>query len=148
MKRPTTIRHEFVEFVPSTLEEGLLYVSIPYATAVHKCCCGCGNKVVTPLSPTDWKLTFDGETISLHPSIGNWSFACQSHYWINGNRINWAPKWSREKVEDNRARDRFIKDGYFAGEPSAPDAPELERQDDRSGKTFLDTIVRWIKSFR
>jgi Family of unknown function (DUF6527) len=33
------------------------------------CCCGCGEKVVTPLRPTDWKLIFDGKTISLDPSL-------------------------------------------------------------------------------
>jgi len=38
---------------------------IEYATAVHKCACGCGKEVVTPLSPTDWKLIFDGKALSL-----------------------------------------------------------------------------------
>ena len=72
--RVEKVRHEFVEFIPSTLNDGVLYISIPYATAVHKCCCGCGEKVVTPLTPTDWSLTFDGLTASLSPSIGNWGF--------------------------------------------------------------------------
>ena len=70
--RRTSIDHEFVEFIPSELQEAVLYVSIPYATAVHQCACGCGNKVVTPISPVDWQLLFDGETVSLTPSIGNW----------------------------------------------------------------------------
>jgi hypothetical protein len=43
MKR-SSISHEFVEFVPSELKEGVLYVSVQYATAVHKCACGCGHK--------------------------------------------------------------------------------------------------------
>jgi len=34
--------------------------------------------VVTPLSPTGWSLIFDGETVSLYPSIGNWNFPCRS----------------------------------------------------------------------
>ena len=59
MKR-TTFNHEFIEFIPSELEEGVLYVSVQYATAVHKCACGCNNKVVTPISPVDWQLLFDG----------------------------------------------------------------------------------------
>jgi Family of unknown function (DUF6527) len=82
--------HKFVKSVPETLEQGVLYVSVEYATAIHKCCCGCGNEVVTPLSPKDWKLTFDGETVSLYPSIGNWNFGCRSHYWITKNRVEWA----------------------------------------------------------
>ena len=44
--------------------------------------------MVTPLKPTDWKLTFDGKTITLYPSIRNWNFACRSHYWIRNNRCN------------------------------------------------------------
>lgn len=79
------LTHEFVEFVPDQLEEGKLYISIPCSVVVHKCACGCGNEVVMHLSPTDWKLTFDGETISLYPSVGNWQFPCRSHYWIRKN---------------------------------------------------------------
>jgi hypothetical protein len=71
MKPPKTLTHEFVEFIPDAIEEGKIYVSIGYATAIHKCACGCGREVVTPLSPTDWKLIFDGKTVSLDPSIGN-----------------------------------------------------------------------------
>ena len=67
-----TISFEFVEFIPEKLEEGKVYISPKYSTVVHKCCCGCQEEVVTPLSPVDWELTFDGKTISLYPSIGNW----------------------------------------------------------------------------
>ena len=65
------MQHKFVEFIPDELENGVLYVSVTYATAIHECCCGCGNEVVTPLAPNDWQLTFDGESITLFPSIGN-----------------------------------------------------------------------------
>jgi uncharacterized protein DUF6527 len=115
MKR-TAIKHEFVEFIPEILEEGMLYVSIPYATAVHKCCCDCGREVVTPLSPTDWELRFDGKTISLDPSIGSWALKCQSHYWIRHDRVVWARRWSRKEIEQGRARERREKEGYFGGE--------------------------------
>ncbi|MBK7970270.1 MAG: hypothetical protein IPK08_15745 [Bacteroidetes bacterium] len=67
-----TIQHKFVEFIPDVIEGGVLYISIEYCTAIHKCACGCGNEVVTPLSPTDWEITFNGKTVSLDPSIGNW----------------------------------------------------------------------------
>jgi Family of unknown function (DUF6527) len=75
MKRQTALTHEFVEYIPDELKDGVLYVSMPFATVAHKCCCGCGKEVVTPLSPTDWTLIFDGKSITLDPSIGNWSFA-------------------------------------------------------------------------
>jgi hypothetical protein len=115
-----TVRHEFVEFIPDVLEEGVVYVSIAYATASHKCCCGCGKEVVTPLSPTDWKLIFDGKTISLDPSIGNWGFECRSHYWIQRNRVNWARSWSEEQVIAGRAHDSLAKERYFGAEPKGP----------------------------
>jgi hypothetical protein len=67
MKPDRVLNHEFVEFIPDELKEWTIYISIPYATVAHKCCCGCGTEVVTPLSPTDWKLTFDGESIFAGP---------------------------------------------------------------------------------
>jgi hypothetical protein len=78
MRRVTQLRPEFLDEIPKTLDEGVIYISIPYTTAVHLCCCGCGTKVVTPIRPHRWRFTFDGENVSLSPSIGNWSFACQS----------------------------------------------------------------------
>lgn len=130
MKR-TTIKHEFVQFIPDTLMEGTLYVSIPYATAIHKCCCGCGREVVTPLSPTDWELRFDGKTISLDPSIGSWALPCQSHYWIRRDKVVWAARWSKKEIDKGRARDRLVKREYFDDEPSTgvgePKAPNHEK---------------------
>lgn len=113
MKRKTILTHEFVEYIPNNLADGTIYVSIVFATAAHKCCCGCGNEVITPISPTDWQLTFDGLSISLYPSIGNWSFDCQSHYWIVRNRVRWARRWSREEIETGRAEDQLVKKKYF-----------------------------------
>src|SRR5215469_13756786 len=93
---------EFVESVPEDMKEGVLYISTKYASAIHKCCCGCGNEVVTPLSPVQWALTFDGETVSLYPSIGNWTLACRSHYWITHNKVRTAPPWSEKKIRSGR----------------------------------------------
>lgn len=121
MKAAERLDHEFVEFMPKKLDEGRIYVSIPYATAVHLCACGCGNRVVTPLTPTDWRLIYDGATISLAPSIGNWSFDCQSHYVLRRNRIVWYRGWSRDKVEAGRDRDRRAKDRYYGIENSTID---------------------------
>jgi hypothetical protein len=121
MKRETPFRHEFVEFMPPQLEPGVLYVSVEYATASHLCACGCGMKVVTPITPTDWHLTFDGETISLHPSIGNWSYPCRSHYIIRRNRALWAGDMSAEDIARGRAHDRKAKERYF--EPDERPAP-------------------------
>jgi len=108
------LTHKFVESIPETLEDAVLYVSVTYGTAVHRCCCGCGREVVTPLTPTDWKLIFDGETVSLYPSIGNWNFPCRSHYWIRNNRVEWAEDWPEKKIETAAAEDREQK-GWFYG---------------------------------
>ena len=122
MSAATTLRHEFVRSIPEPLERGVLYVSVEFATVAHLCCCGCGSEVVTPLSPTDWAMTYDGETISLHPSIGNWSFACRSHYWIDHSRIRWAAAWSSAEIKDGRRRDAANKG--VPGQPNMlPTAP-------------------------
>ncbi len=119
MRFDILLKHEFVEFVPDVLEEQVIYVCIPLATVAHKCVCGCGSEIVTPLTPTDWELMFNGETVSLNPSIGNWSYPCQSHYWIRHNRATSAFPWSANKIAQGRARDRNAKDKYY-GEGGQP----------------------------
>lgn len=114
MKKQIVLKHEFVEFIPDDLKEGIVYISIRFGTASHLCCCGCGNEVVTPIRPTDWQLIFDGKTISLYPSIGNWSFKCRSHYWIKNNKVVWAEAWSKEKIDAGRTYDQWAKEKYFA----------------------------------
>ena len=104
---------QFVEFMPKILDESVLYVSTAYATASHTCFCGCGMKVVTPLSPTDWRLTFNGDTVSLDPSIGNWSYPCRSHYILRGNRVIWVGKMSDSQIRAGRAKDVRDKTRYY-----------------------------------
>lgn len=103
------IQHEFVEFVPEKLESGRLYISIPYATATHLCCCGCGYEVTNPITPTDWSLHFNGDSVSLTPSIGNSSFPCRSHYWIRNNRVYWEARMTPGLTKASRARDQSNK---------------------------------------
>ena len=104
-----SLKHRFVEGMPSKLDDGILYISIAYDTILHRCACGCGHEVNTPLGRTDWSLTYNGETVSLWPSVGNWSFPCRSHYVIKNNRIHWAGDWSEEEVEAGRRADRSLK---------------------------------------
>lgn len=112
--RALRYRHEFAEFIPETLETGVVYVSVPYATAVHRCFCGCGQKVVTPITPTDWRLIFDGNAVSLDPSVGSWSLACRSHYWLNGGKVEWAAEWAPGMIDRERERDRREKQHYYS----------------------------------
>jgi hypothetical protein len=109
MMRHTKLEHRFVQYIPEQLEPGVLYISMEYATAAHSCCCGCGEQVITPFTPTDWKLTYDGETVSLWPSIGNWNFPCRSHYIIRHGRILAAEPWEDKKIEYGRRKDKRRK---------------------------------------
>lgn len=115
-RRRVSLNHRFVELIPEAdqLADRTIYISIAYATAAHKCCCGCGREVFTPLSPTDWQLVFDGVSVSMTPSIGNWSFPCQSHYWIRNNEAHWALPMSKHEIDIGRAADRAAKRKQFA----------------------------------
>ena len=117
MKPPRRIQHEFVNLTPKSLEEGVLYVSVEYGSAIHKCFCGCGIKVATPFTPTDWKLTFDGDTVSLWPSVGNWDLPCRSHYVIKRNFVHWAGDMTQEEIKGGRDTDRRRKAAYYGGMP-------------------------------
>jgi hypothetical protein len=146
MKPHIVLQHEFVEFIPSVLKERTIYISMRFGTAAHLCVCGCGNKVVTPLRPTDWILIYDGKTVSLDPSIGNWSHACQSHYWIKRNNIRWGSPFSEEKIAAVRAYDRSAKEDYF-GRSAAGDVPLVdmtEKHETRKG--FWAAIKDWWTS--
>jgi hypothetical protein len=103
MSRTERFHPVFVSRVPDALEDGLLYVSMDYATTIHSCACGCRREVVTPLRPGKWRLIYDGE-VTLRPSIGNWSQPCRSHYFIVRNRVVWARSWSDGEVAAARRR--------------------------------------------
>lgn len=77
----------FIEHFPHSLEEGVLYVSLEFNTAVHLCACGCKSETITKIAPKEWSLEYDGKDISLFPSIGNWDYPCRSHYWIREGKI-------------------------------------------------------------
>lgn len=121
--RVDRVDHHFVQFIPDELEPATLYISIEYATVAHSCLCGCGGRVVTPLGPTDWRLTYNGETITLAPSVGNWSFECQSHYVIRQSKVIWGRKLSGTKIDAVRERDRLQKKKHYAGRLTRPSAP-------------------------
>jgi len=141
-----TLRHQFVECVPDQLEDGVVYVSVTYATVVHRCCCGCGQEVVTPLSRKGWTLSFDGESISLSPSIGNWSFPCRSHYWIRRNGVQWANRWSRDEVEAAREAG-LIRRGSGGELPQSPSpvAPEVTQARSQANVGSFQKLGRWIR---
>lgn len=133
------MKHKFVEFIPKQKEDGILYISLEYSTVVHKCACGCGLDVITPVSPHDWKIIYDGETITLHPSIGNWSYKCRSHYWIKNNNVVWANDFSDEQIKATREADRQLKNKYFSEKQKVKTSKEIKE------KNFLSKLIRRIK---
>jgi hypothetical protein len=110
-----SLQHRFVETVPDKIEPGVLYISMEYATAAHRCCCGCGEEVVTPFSPAQWRMTFDGDAVSLHPSVGNWNLRCRSHYVVRDGRVIEAPQGTKDEIEAGRKSDKQARMKYFAG---------------------------------
>lgn len=129
MSRVARYEPRFVKNAPAQLDDGVLYVSIDYSTALHLCACGCRSEVVTRLDPHGWSMTYDGVSISLYPSIGNWSFPCRSHYWIRpGGRVEWARTWSADEVR--RARDGVAPSG--GAEPAGP----------------LSVVLSWLRGGR
>lgn len=107
--RVSSIVPEFVVSFPKELEPGVLYVSAQFSTAAHLCACGCRREVVTPLSPAQWVLTFDG-SVSVGPSIGNWGLPCQSHYVIDHGTVRWAKSLKQAQAVSNRESDHRILD--------------------------------------
>jgi hypothetical protein len=146
MFRHTKLEHKFVHYIPEQLEPGVIYISMDYATAAHSCCCGCGEQVITPFTPTDWKLTFDGETVSLWPSIGNWNFRCRSHYIIRNSRILGAEPWSDTKVKRGRRKDKRQRQEHFDGKSECNERKQSGEKPSNGGSIGLwDRIKKKIR---
>jgi Family of unknown function (DUF6527) len=107
------VRPEEVDLAPKPLAPGVLYISHKYRVALHLCCCGCGEKVVTPLSEAEWQLEMRDGKASLHPSVGNGT-ACRSHYWIEQNRVVWLPSMTNHQIMRTRRSDRASLETMYA----------------------------------
>lgn len=141
MTKVSALRPEFVEFIPAKGEPGVIYVSERFRTAMHLCCCGCGLEVITPLNPAKWSLSKQGGQVSLSPSIGNWSFPCRSHYWIERGRVRWAGPMSNERIRLVRHLDATAATRVFEKGETAQ-APDL-----KATKGPLAAIKRWLQNF-
>lgn len=127
--RGTSVTFEFVDSIPPTLPvEATLYIAFSRRVTAHLCLCGCGEKVVLPLRPNRWSLTYDGETISMAPSIGNSGLACRSHYWIKKSRVEWWSPLSDEQISFGMARDGWIGSSAPTGHRLDDHEPEATRR--------------------
>ena len=104
-----TWRPIWVEDMPETMEEGAVYISPKHRLTEHLCACGCRAEVSLSLGRSEWKIEYDGETVSLWPSVGNWQLPCKSHYIIQNNKTGWCSRWSEEEILAGRSRDRQEK---------------------------------------
>lgn len=102
-----------VQYMPTKLEPGILYVAEEFGAAAHLCACGCGAIVRTPLDPTEWSLTETEDGPSLYPSVGNWQEPCQSHYWIERGKVRWAAKWTSGQIEAGRRKEQERRVEYY-----------------------------------
>lgn len=119
--------------MPKELKPCILYVSKEFKTAAHLCACGCGAKVRTPLTPTEWSLDETAYGPTLHPSVGNWQQECKSHYWIYQGKISWAEKWTPEQITAGRRNEEEKRRNYY-------NSPE----DKRGG--ILRSLWKWLTS--
>jgi hypothetical protein len=140
------VTHEFVEFMPNELADGTIYVSIPYATATHRCCCGCGTEIVTPLTPADWSLIFDGDSVSLYPSVGSSHLPCESHYWIRRDGVIWAPPLGLDAIEAGRESDRLAKAYYYSRSAAVPELRSTHGGPTTRKPRALARVLRHLRS--
>jgi hypothetical protein len=140
MSRARTYVHEFVRSFPDRLAGGTLYVSVDFGSCAHRCFCGCGQEVYTQLTPRDWMMIYDGETVTLDPSIGNWSFPCRSHYWLVRGNVSWAGQWSTKQIERGRALDRVRKERHYGSPAVGSGSPPLSA----SPRGALSRFIHWL----
>lgn len=127
--RIRALEPDFVDTFPQPMEPKVLYVAIGYRMCGHLCCCGCGEEVITPLSPAQWSFTYDGYSVSLSPSIGSWSLTCQSHYWIRKGQVHWSRAYAPAEIQGARADDRA----------------ELEAEASEGARTSWSRFRRWLR---
>ena len=105
--------------MPKQLFSGILYVSDEFKVAAHLCPCGCGNKIITPITPVNWIFTEYNNTPTLSPSISNWQLPCKSHYWITKGNIAWSYKLSKDEAtkswkEEEKTRMAFYENREYS----------------------------------
>lgn len=147
--RLDSITPELVELAPRVLQPGRLYVSQKYKVAVHLCCCGCGEKVVTPFSAAEWQIKLTGGRATLHPSIGNWSMTCQSHYWIRNNRVIWSGALTKSRIKAVFERDqrdlKTLHRAAAARQNPSPSQVNLAQATPRT-QTLASKLLGWLQS--
>ena len=146
--RQTALVPSFVDTVPDVLDDGLLYISIRFRTASHLCACGCATTVVTPIKPAKWRLTYDGKTVSLYPSIGRWQLPCRSHYWIRKNQIIWARPFDDDEIAELLQQDAADLHDYYAAHSEAQPIAPGDNAVANQGRGLRERLNKWSHRHR
>jgi hypothetical protein len=81
------------EEVPDKIGKAVYLVGLPKTKwVVFSCPCGCGEKLSVNLMYSiypHWQLRLEKGTISLRPSVWIDNKGCNSHFWIDKNRVIW-----------------------------------------------------------
>jgi len=134
----TELDLQVVEYMPRELKPGILYISDEYDLACHMCPCGCGNKIVTPIGPTDWSFKLEKGKPTLYPSIGNWQIPCRSHYWIRQGIIEWSYQWSEKRIKAGREHEEKRRESYYK-EPAV-----IELTVPKKTKSKFARFIGWL----
>jgi hypothetical protein len=122
---------QYVQYMPKTLEPGVLYEATEFGTAAHLCACGCGSKIRTPLGPTEWQIVATPGGPTLRPSVGNWQKPCRSHYLITAGKVNWAPAWTEDRIAAGRRGEQRRREAYY---------DQLQRE-----RSWIRRLIGWLK---
>lgn len=122
-----------VHYMPKEFVTDILYVSEEFDVAGHLCPCGCGNKIITPLGPTDWSFVEEDGKVTLDPSIGNWQIPCRSHYWITNGEIDWSYQWTDKQIKAGRRAEEKRSKAYY------------NKLDRKRKKSAFSRFVNWLR---
>lgn len=54
-------------------------------------------------------MKYDGEAVTLSPSIGNGAYKCRSHYFIRENSVVWLGKMGEINTKQRKKKDFSLK---------------------------------------
>ena len=98
-------------------------------------------------------MTFDGESVSLNPSIGNWYLHCRSHYLIRKGKVIEAGSWAQARIDAEWGRDRQAKSRFYQDKDAVEHAQDMVEPPvavtrsvatDNAG-SFLQRLGNWIR---
>ena len=97
-----------------------------------------------PLSPTDWRFTYDGVSISLLSLDRQLEFRMPLALLNRRGHVMWRINGRDDMAAAGRARDRFAKTSYYAGQQSINWPPGGRGLKDRLLELARESVARVI----